>query len=68
LNRTVELLVPLPNDSVERLGTKTEGIVGNGPAVLDHTPASVVPRDIQDGAKKVISQLVRPFKSSLFQT
>jgi hypothetical protein len=68
LNRTVKLLVPLPNDRVEGLGTKTKGFVGRGPAVLDHTPASVVPGYIQDGAKKIICDQVRSVKSSLFQT
>jgi hypothetical protein len=68
LDRTLEILVPLSNDRIERLGTKTERFVRSGPVVLNRTPASVVPGYIQDGAKKVISYLVSPFKSSLFQT
>ncbi|WP_228371054.1 hypothetical protein [Natrinema sp. J7-2] len=51
LDRTVEMLVPLPNDCVERLGTKTERIVRRSPIVLNCTSTSVVPGDVENTPK-----------------
>jgi hypothetical protein len=61
----VELLVPLPNDRVERLGTKTEWFVGRDPAVLNGTTAGVVSSYVKYGSGKTTSCLVSPFKSNL---
>jgi hypothetical protein len=51
LDRTVEMLVPLPNDCVERLGTKTERVVCRSPIVLNFTSTSVVPGDVENTPK-----------------
>jgi hypothetical protein len=68
LDRTVEMLVPLPNDRVERLGTKTEGFVGRGPAVLDHTPASVVTRYVENTPQRIGCDVISPLKCPSFQS
>jgi hypothetical protein len=59
------MLIPLPNDRVECLGTKTERFVRCSPSILDRTSASVVSSDVEDRTKQVISDLVGLLKSYL---
>jgi len=42
------MLVPLPNDCIKRLGTKTERVVRRGPIIFYFTSTSVIPSNIQN--------------------
>jgi hypothetical protein len=69
----MEGLVPVSNDSIERLGTKTEGVVGLSPSILDMRSPSVVSCDVEDTPKRVgvdVGSLLKRlfFQSGMFRT